>query len=156
MKKFLALLVLAWVASVSGSTSAFAVPDHCELTLKKAQGAGSYVTSIVHEGEFKSERATGRRIWGGTLKISADKTLYAVVIMQNDDILKASVHGPDAMPLLAAEGMGAINFTGKIVRGNRIVLSGPLKGSIAPGYLKDREDMALVDFDGAELACFIN
>jgi hypothetical protein len=156
--KLVSLLALLFVLNASANKAAL----YCRLEAFKATSNQSVLTSLIAkdlEGKLEDNRP-GQLIIGKSIAYAKDasgkeKSLYVYVSMgiwSND--IRAEVRDSDTSALNQQFGLGVGKFVGQLSNNSQEVrLTVPLKGSITEGYLEDREDKKLVDFDAVELSC---
>lgn len=156
MKKFALGLSLAVAAFAS---SAEAASIKCTLEGYHSKSAQS-LTSSKLAADIQSIRA------GATLKLF-QQLIYA----ENEALLiEASLvpatgefsagvreYGKKGSTFWFPYGVGNGSFRGRLAPGKqKISVTVPLAGTIAPGYLEEREDKALVEYSGLMLTCDVD
>ncbi|HEX4923929.1 MAG TPA: hypothetical protein VFV50_07580 [Bdellovibrionales bacterium] len=151
-------LGLSFVVAALASTSQ-AASLKCSLEAYHSKSAQSLTSSFLLKDVQPIQE-------GKTLKIiqhlvyAADESLLieASLVPETGDF-SAGVreYGKKGSTFWFPYGVGNGSFQGKLAPGKqKIMVTVPLKGTIADGYLAEREDHALVEYSGMMLTCDVD
>jgi len=156
LRLFAVLIFTLFVAS------AFAHPAQldCELALQKEKSSHDFVTSKIKTMRAKWDKdQPGVLILASDIKYAKDtnseKGIYVYLSLNAfTGDLKAQIRGSTQSATYHKLGGGMPSFQGTLANtAQPFQLSIPLNGKIDEGYLEDREDKSLTEFDSVSVKC---